>query len=212
MLPIPSRDYFPTAFRDGDDLTRDAFHSKLDSINGDSSDEAKSLFHLNDPARVSAACLDALGEFLAAGLLPVDSEAMKREKIASAVETHKLRSLWVSLKAIVDATTGYSAVVFGGAASDWSVRVGDLVAYVAGFEWMLRGGSAGVGIIRTGSGAESIIPGNIYVDVGTSGLTAGQVAQIVASIISDVASVYYRIFLGYTTAGIFTVYSGGIVG
>jgi hypothetical protein len=79
---------------------------------------------------------------------------------------------------------------------------------------MIQGGSGLIGdesIIMIGAGSESIIAGNVYIDVGISTLTASQVALVVAAL-QDIAPAYMRLFLGYTTSGVFTAYVGGQLG
>jgi hypothetical protein len=144
-----------------------------------------------------------------------DTDAQKRAKITTAIEQQKYNGTWVfSAKLAIDAITGASSVIWGSPQSDWPVQIGDASAYNNGFHWMIQGGSGLIGdesIIMIGAGTESIIAGNVYIDVGISTLTANQVALVVAAL-QDIVPAYFRIFLGWTVSGVFTAYVGGQLG
>lgn len=87
---------------------------------------------------------------------------------------------------------------------------GDLGEGLSLYDLGAYGVDLGLGIDLVGSGSESVIPGNIYIDVGISTLTTDQVTQIVQSIERSTPA-YFRIYLGYQQSGSFTIYNGGII-
>lgn len=218
MLPVPIRDHLPKVLtEEGGDLL-DAFCDKVDSILTSLGEDALGLSDLRDPASAPAQFLEALGQMYAARLLPFDSEAVKRSKVANAVKSHKDRGLWTSVKAIID----FVVVPFGSPGAEifsptdesaiWLLRSG-LSSEPGGYMASMGcdGSDLLLGIFLAGEGSEYEIKGNVWIDVGLSTLTADQVEKIVASIEHEVPA-YFRVRLGYVSAGLFVTYSGGVIG
>ena len=172
---------------------------------------AELAFHRPEQADLSV--LGELAYMVGAQVSFGDSEDKVRKAIFNAIDGQKKKGQWLAdAKPKIDAITGLSAVLWGNPNDLWPVRLDGDPSYSAQSLWSVRGaGGDGWGIIRTGFGTESIVPGNIYIDLGgnAGNPTAAVLAQVVAAISPDVVPAYYRIFLGYTTAGAFTVYAGG---
>jgi len=207
MLPVPFIDSMPKEIttEGGDDLL--AFCGAIDDVIDDSIVEVEGLGGVRDVASASVSMLGPLGDMYYARIKNLDSESVKRGKIAMAIEEHKDNALWATVKVIIDLVTGSNAVLYSSLIETWPVRIQNAVDFADGREWSLRGD-----IIRTGSGVEIIIPGNVYIDVGTSALTPAQIVQLVEELTDDRVPAYYRVVLGYTTAGVFTAYAGGVIG
>jgi hypothetical protein len=208
---VPAAQHMLQAY---DDKAWVALAAAIDAAVGGVQSDLVELQYIYVPERTPAQLLDDLGAMMAAGMKATDSVVTKRRKLATAVQGHKRRSTWLySLKPAIDAVTGFSSSIYMDLFSNWPVRVGDAERLLSGYPWYLRGdGAAYGGTVRVGSGLEAIVAGNVYVDVGTSGLTAEQVAQVVAQVKDDIVPAYFRVFLGYTTAGAFTQYAGGQIG
>jgi len=219
-LPTPAINYLPKNFQDDPwmislaaAIDRVCAQIQVDMIGGVDPVSYSWLPGMRDfmvPESCPSQLLNELAYMVTAIVFPTDSDATKRSKIKTAVASQKKRGTWsYSVKPIIDAITGYSSVLWSSPQSDWPIRIGDGSYYALGYAWMLRGGTSPTDaytVIRTGSGTESIIPGVVYIDVGTSSLTSDQVSQIVASLF-DVVPAYMRVFIGYTTAGVFTSYT-----
>lgn len=214
MLPVPFRESLPRVFQDDADEVRDALCDKVDGILEGLKSDVQDIQRLADPGAAPSEGLAAFGEMLAAGIGTADAEPVKREKISGAVAGHKVRYTWAVVKSRIDFISGASASLYSELADNWPVRLGDGEVYaVLGYDWSMRGGlAASDGIFRIGLGTEFIVPGNIFVDVGVSTLTAAQVAQIVYDITADGVPAYFRITLGYTSGGAFVAYPGGVIG
>jgi hypothetical protein len=210
----PTINNFPKVMQLAGDAGTTALANKMDYWINLVTAEILAMQAFMRPEQAAAVVLPELVYMFNAATQLMMSDAQVRQAIASAVKAQKKRGEWAaSVKPVIDAITGFSASIWLGLTADWPVRVGDQT--FLGYGWSVRGAGVNanwMGIIRTGSGSEPIIPGNIYVDVGTSTLTPAQVAQIVQAIATDFVPAYFRVFLGYTTAGAFTVYAGGTIG
>lgn len=175
---------------------------------------AELAFHRPEQADVSV--LQELAYMIGANVAVGDSTDTIRKKIYSAVDGQKKKGQWFAdAKPKIDVITGLSATLFSGINDVWWVRYSGGAGEPIQPSWSIRGtGEAGWGLYRIGSGIEAIIPGNVYIDLGgnAGNPTAAVIAQVVAAISPDVVPAYYRIFLGYTTAGAFTTYAGGQIG
>ena len=124
LLPIPSIDYFPSAFRSDPDII--ALTDFLDAEYKRWFDDAVNLETLKDPARCPSVALNAFGEWLAAGIKERDDESTKRAKIANAVQNTRFLSTWFySAKPLIDAIVGGSATVVSGITGDDMIVCGD---------------------------------------------------------------------------------------
>lgn len=217
LLPIPSINFFPSGY-DKTDPKLTALSDKIDSIFTAIENETFQLAWLKQPEKCPAKYLDELGYMYNAGLLQSDSDRTKRQKISSAIASHKIRGSWVNhAKIIIDAITGYSAVIFRGADADDFILCGDGVLE-AGTDWAILGGdgTSPYGFSLIGSGSEVEIPGNIYINlhpgIYTAVLSSDQIAQIVLNIAMDIVPAYMIVYLGYLdSTGSFIVYSGGTI-
>ena len=207
----PALNYLPKEMQSAYEAA--ALAAALDNATSEVYSDALSLRDRYSAESCPTGSLDELGAMLGVSFKQTDTDRQKRAKIASAVRSQKYNGTWpYSAKLAIDAVTGFSSSIWSSPQSDWPVRIGDASSYNSGLHWMIRGSNAtDEAIIRTGFGSESIIAGNIYIDVGTNTLTAELVALTVAAII-DIVPAYERILLGYTTAGAFTVYAGGQIG
>lgn len=140
MLPIPSIDYFPSAFRNDEDIV--ALTDFLDAEYKRWFDDSVNLERLKDPARCPAVCLPAFGEWLAAGLRDEDSEAMKRRKIANAIKNLKLRGTWLySVKIAIDSRVGGDSQLVSKQGIDDFILCGT-GDEPAGYLWSILGGES----------------------------------------------------------------------
>jgi hypothetical protein len=211
LLPLPFLEQIPRWLQEQGGAA--SLADKSDETIASIFAETIGLETLRDPGRAPSVTLDELGYMLGANVLPYDSDATKRSKIAMAVSGHKNRGLWLlDAKIKIDTITGFSATVY----TVWATSVG----------WLIRGdgieienematlGGDGIynGLLLIGQGTEPELPGNVYIDTGTSTLTSGQVGRIVYELALDVVPAYFRIFIGYTSAGEFIVYPNGQIG
>ena len=218
MFPTPLIDYLPRGFRENpkDSTTEmcDEADDQLDSL----TDDIIGLKYLSDIERCPAGFLSYLGYLVNAGIINTDDDFTKRSKIHTAIATHKTRGSWSrQAKLVIDAITGYSAVITAEKDADDWIETGDGVLSV-GSDWAIEGGdgTAPYGFLEVGSGIESEIPGNIYIDChsGVTGavLTAAQITQIRASIEWDVVPAYMIVYLCYHTAlGELEIYPSGTI-
>ncbi len=208
-LPIPFVDYLPKIIRQDPDAKAIALAAKMDSIMLGVLEDVIGLNDLRDPARCPADLLVELGDMLAAGILPGDSELIRRRKIASAVQGHKLRGSWAyDAKPKVDAIAGGDAVIFRGYESDDWIMCGDGSLESPTNYWGSMGADGidlHLGLSLIGEGTEVEVAGNIYVDVDNAALTPSQVQAIVDSLV-DIVPAYMLVHLGYTTGTQFIEY------
>ena len=224
-LPVPSINYIPDEYKGVPEaialtsaIDRALVGSGYSALSNPSQvggifDDLLGMGDMYRPEAAPAALVAELGYMLSAPIFSGDTDRQKRQKAATAVHASKSHGLWSELKPVLDAITGFSSSLFGSVTDSWAVRVGDNSRYLSGYNWMMRGGAAPAdGIIRTGgTTVETITPGVIAIDLGSSTLLA-MIPQIVATIKYDYVPVFFRIFLGYTTTGVFTAYAGGQIG
>lgn len=209
-LPIPFIEHVPDIFRQDADDSMTALADKMDTIMASVVAEILRLYDLKLPDQCPAGLLDELGYYVAAGILNTDTETIKREKIATAVQGHKVRGSWVNdAKPKVDAIAGGDSKIWGSPyEDDWILMTdGTEPDYVY---WSAMG-SDGIddelGIWLVGEGTEYVVAGNVYIDVDNATLTAAQVQQIVDALIADVAPAYMWVHLGYVVGTAFTEYT-----
>jgi len=218
MLPLPTIDYIPKIFKDRATDETIALTDKMDEHIAELFTDVKGIANLLDVNKCPSNYLTYLGYMLNADVQTIDSDRTKRQKIYSAIQTHKRRGSWeFHAKLIVDAITGYNAVRYVITDSDDWILCGDGIVETA-TEWAILGGdgTSPYGFSLIGDGTEVEVWGNIYIDlhygVYTDVLTADQIQQIVDAISEDIVPAYVRVYLGYVpTTGGFTVYSGGII-
>lgn len=200
-LPIPFIDYIPAGF------TRDtkliAFADEVDKVLNAILDETKELDNLFDPARTKAVVLDALGEYINAGVNDNDSEGIKRLKIYQAVASHKVRGTFIyDVKPKIDNIAGGDSVIFRAIDEDDFIFVGDGLTPSA-YYWAALGCDGiddGLGPSFIGSGMEIEVAGNVYIDVDNNALTAAEQTAIELDI-SDSVPGYFYVHIGYVNVG-----------
>lgn len=162
MLPIPFIDYIPQSFTRDGKLT--AFADKHDDIMNDLSADTIGLNHLMNPYRISSSLIEYLGYFVNAGILAFDSEATKRNKVATAVQSHKRRgSFNLDAKPKIDNIAGGDSQILTSVGGDDWILPGDGETPSA-FYWSALGvdgidtdlGVALVGVIVASSTRTSI--------------------------------------------------------
>jgi len=208
LLPLPFVDQIPRWLKDQGDPAPLA--DNVDAALESALEETMGLEYLRDPGRAPSSCLDEMGYMFGAELLATDSDSVKREKIATAIARQTNRGLWaLDVKPRIDLVSGASASIY----TVWTSSYGWLVVGAADdpTDWMATVGGDGTigGLLLVGTGTEPELPGNVYVDVGTAGLTAAQIAALVYELELDVVPAYFRMFLGYVSGGEFVVYPGG---
>ena len=207
-LPLPTDRYIPKLYPRDSLLA--ALTDKMDEHIEAWRDDAASLAWLHQPERCPADLLDELGYWLAAGLDDNDTDRQKREKIAMAVQGHKRRGSWSEdAKAKVDAIAGGDSELWTEETEAWWVLADGTGPST--YNWSAFGfdSSEGFdGIILTGAGDEWVFAGNIRIDVDNAGLTTAQVEELKHEL-RDVAPAYFRVILGYESAGEFVEYANG---
>lgn len=213
MLPETVKDYFPDIYVEKDEDSMNALVSVMDQLISDIEEDIREIGYSRDPVRANALVLDELGYWLSANINDFNSEMVKRKKIQDAIRTHKLRSTWetdAKLK-IDNYVGGDSKIIISVGTDDW-ILVGD-GSTPTDYYWAAMGADGiddGLGISLIGDGTEIEIKGNIYIDVDDSTLTADQVEELKQEL-DDTIPAYYRIFLGYISAGQFITYANGII-
>lgn len=218
MLPIPTIDYIPKIFKDRADAETLAFTNKMDSSIAEWFLDVNNLSQLLDTDRCPEVFLGYLGNMLNAGIQTSDSERTKRQKVYSAIQTHKRRGSWVAhAKLVIDAITGYNSVRYVLTDEDDWILTGDGDVELT-TSWAILGGdgTAPYGMALVGDGTEVEVWGNIYIDlhygVHTAVLTSDQITQIINDIATDIVPAYVRVYLGFVpVGGGFETYSGGVI-
>ncbi len=214
-LPIPFIDYIPKLYKDNAKDSTNALANKVDTHLGEWLDDIIQLAWLKDPFKIDVLFLDVLGNYLAAGLISTDTEAQKRNKIAIAVQGHRLRgSFNLDAKPKIDAIAGGDSSIFRATGEDDWILVGDGLTPAA-FYWSALGADGvddQLGISLIGAGTEIEVAGNIYIDVDNSGLSTAEVQQIVDALEFDIVPAYYIVNIGYVDGtGAFIIYANGII-
>jgi hypothetical protein len=92
LLPYPFENYIPRGFKDSD--LRSDLIEKVDEEQQIISENIEEFNHLYDPYRCDALFLPELAYFLNIEFEASDTERDKRVKVASAVESKKLKGTW----------------------------------------------------------------------------------------------------------------------
>lgn len=206
MLPKPFDNYVPKFFTRDAKLT--AYTDKMDSIMDDLSDDTLGLNNIIDPVQIPSNLLDEVGHFLSAGINAQDSEAIKRNKIANAVQGHKLRGTFAyDVKPKIDAIAGGDSQIIRSFDKDDWILVGDGLTPSA-YYWAALGCDGvdtDLGISLIGEGMEIEVAGNIYIDVDNNALTVTEQEQIQLDM-ADIIPAYMYIHFGYLTGTVYTEY------
>lgn len=207
MLPIPFIDYIPVFYERDSKLI--AFSDKMDEYMNDLKSDTIGLNDLIDPVKMPVVVLDLWGDFLNAGINVFDTEATKRVKIATAVQSHRRRGSFVDdAKPKIDAIAGGdSQIVKTFSGDDW-ILVGDGLT-PSSYYWSAMGADGidiNLGISLVGDGTEAFVAGNVYIDVDNSSLTAEEQLRIRLEM-EDIAPAYFYVHIGYIDgSGVFQTY------
>lgn len=149
-LPIPFIDFIPKIYKDNAKDSTTALTDKVDTHLTEWLNDIIQLAWLKDPFKINVLHLDVLGNFLNAGLKATDTEAQKRNKIAIAVQGHKLRgSFNLDAKPKIDAIAGGDSSIFRATGEDDWILVGDGLTPAA-FYWATLGVETAVNMIGRG--------------------------------------------------------------
>ena len=222
MLPLPFEDHITVLLKQNINDKGQAFVDKVDSLLVEIRDEILEMQYLKFIARMPAAFLNELGDYLAAGLKNLDSDSEKRKKISEAVLGHKSRGSWNDdAKLRINAITGYSAVLYTNTDPEDSIEMGGLDKEDDDVYWSTERGDdtmdTSLGTWELGFMTEYVVAGNVYINchdgVTTPVLTQSQVDQIVLELDDDVVPAYFRAYIGYVDgSGGFVTYTGGVIG
>jgi len=179
-LPIPFIESILKLHRQNTDSGWTALSGKMDSILTEAVEEVLELYSLKVPERIPASLLEELGDYVAAGLKPWDSDTIRRKKIEAAVRGHKRRGSWTDdAKPKIDAISGGdSQIVRSFDKDDW-ILCGDGTEPPA-YYWAALGCDGvdfGLGISLIGAGTEMEVAGNIYIDLGPKMIRAPNLIQ-----------------------------------
>ena len=209
MLPIPSQKKFPKLFQDKANAGMTALALKLDALQEEIKEDVLGMLYFNQPDRIPGKYLVLLGELLSAGIKGTDDERTKRKKIATAVSRLKLYGTFeFDVKIRVEAITGIEPLLYDITTTDND----DWIWFGSGIDdtsqfWGCWGGDGTnpFGLDWNGSGLEPEQAGNIFIDVQTAGLTAGQIQQLENEFENEFA--YFILHFGYISGGNFIEYT-----
>lgn len=202
-LPTPFLNYIPKLFRQ--DSKAVAFASRMDIILGQWKADMLKFRRLYRFDECDSLFLNEIAFLLNVTFLNQDSDSTRRLKLKNAIPNQQHRGTWTySVKPQLDAITGLNAVIMSPLfrSGEWYLMSTDtslpepLTASLG-----TNGVTSGLGLDLSGSGDETNIPGNIYINahlgVNTAVLTATQIAQIIVAFVVDIVPAYYQIFIGY---------------
>jgi hypothetical protein len=196
----------PEIFNRDDKLI--AFREKMDSIMTDLENDTLGLNDIIDPFKCPPNILSYLGDYLSAGIVENDSEAVKRNKIATAVASHKKRGSFVfDVKPKIDIIAGGDSAIYTGVGGDDWIIPGDGMT-PTDFYWSALGADGiddDLGISLIGAGDEVEIAGVIWIDCDNNFLEWEDLESIKLSI-EDSIPAYYIVVLGSIVDGIFKPY------
>lgn len=206
MLPIPFINYIPKLFKN--DTKAVALANKIDI---DLKAWKKDTLDIARLIRADECPVDYLNELnfiLSAGFKSYDSEPLKRQKIITAIENHKKRTLWINdIKTKIDAITGYSAVIMSykdASQDDWIEMAGDEEAWFQNGSYCIESAdnTSRFAFIELGRGDEVYVAGNFYIFPHPQNpnpiLPIQTINQIVNEIYDDLPQ-YYRVYLAYSS-------------
>lgn len=158
--------------------------------------------------------IDLLADMLNAAVKAGDVERTKRIKTAGAVRMHKQRSLWSSIKVIVDSImNGDATILTAESVADWIFYGADGMDnedYVWGI-WATDGIDPEWGIDVFGTFTEMVFKGNIYINCDNKDATYDDVEKLKKELV-ELVPCYVKIYLGYIDSGVFNQYSNGVMG
>jgi hypothetical protein len=168
MLDCKFDKYFPKVLVEKQDNSGQALINFLNENICEWKKEIIEMKYLKNPDRTGNKFLDDLGDYVEAGIFPGDSETLKRQKIQTAVATHKLRGTWEdNVKIIIDRITGKDSSLVKADGGDDAILLGDGTEDDT-FYWMTLGGDGiddELGIYLSGS-TQVEIAGVVYIDLG----------------------------------------------
>lgn len=167
MLPKSFYDMFPKLLQDNDPRGI-SLAEKLNTIFGDIEKNIIKMLNFFCVEKVPIELIGELNFLLNAGINNGDTERVKRQKIYYAIQTHKKRYLWVTIKKVIDnITLGNASIIPVDLAGLW-IMCDDNTYISQNSSRLTDNTDYGMRLFDGGSSANS--PGNIYIDVGVSGL------------------------------------------
>lgn len=200
MLPQPFINYIPKFFRRDTKLL--SLANKADEHLDQWREDVLNLNTIIDPLRMPSNILDDVGDYLSAGILNIDTDRIKRQKIWNAIESHRLRGTFqFDVKPTLDIITGFSSSIFSSAdSSDFIVLGGE--ASDPDIFWATIGIDSvdtQLGIDMVGSGDEAVLTGVILINLG--GLY-NDIDRIREAVIDKIPG-YLQVVFGYVDTGRF---------
>ncbi len=209
---IPFEKYIPKFFTRDNKLL--AMSNKIDENLISWKTDVIGLKNNINPVMIDSKYINELGYLVNAGILPQDSDFTKRNKVATAIKTHKNRGTWIDdVKLKIDASVGEDSKLVSIVGSDEWIMSGDGGTPTSYF-WSILGGDGitdDYGIRLIGESTEEIFKGVVLIDVDSSTLTADEVENLKLNI-EDSVPAYFIIYLGYISGGSFVKYSNGQMG
>lgn len=204
MLALPFEKYIPKVLQENIDDFGQALVDYMNTLLEDVKEETIGLKYFYTIELVSENFLKTIGTQLTADILDDDTDRQKRVKILYGMKNRKFRSTWQDdAKIRIDNITGLDSVLLTSPGLDDFIICGDGLCPSA-YYW----GAVGVdgidddlGISIVGEGDEIEVLGNIYIDVG--GLISAAIITQVIENIKTIVPAYFRIILGYISAGKF---------
>lgn len=202
MLGLPFERYIPRVLQENIDNYGQAFIDYMNNILNEAKKETIDLKYFYTIELIPSVFLSSIGKQLCAEIFQNDTERQKRKKVLYGIRNRRYRSTWEDdIKIRIDTITGLdtrlyseddSAIICGGGESPsryWATMGYDGIDPNLGEDFI-------------GSGEEASVAGNVYVD-----LTANESEDILDQIEQNIINIipaYFIVYLGYTTAGIFT--------
>lgn len=204
MLALPFEKYIPKVLQENIDDFGQALVDYMNTLLEDVKEETIGLKYFYTIELVSENFLKTIGTQLTADILDDDTDRQKRVKILYGMKNRKFRSTWQDdAKIRIDNITGLDSVLLTSPGLDDFIICGDGLCPSA-YYWSAVGVDGiddDLGISIVGEGDEIEVLGNIYIDVG--GLISAAIITQVIENIKTIVPAYFRIILGYISAGKF---------
>ena len=211
---IPDFRYMLPRGLDDSDPVYNAIVTKANSCIAEWLQDILLLNRSYQPDIVNSALVDEIAYMLNANIAGEDTERTKRGKIAGAIRMHKQRSLWQSIKVVIDSIMGGdSSLLTAEDCADWifyGADGNDNNTYNWGV-FATDGITTEWGIDVFGTFIELVFKGNIYINCDNPTATTELVEQLKLALI-ELVPCYVKIYLGYSEDGVFNQYSNGVMG
>lgn len=204
MLALPFEKYIPKVLQENMDAYGQALVDYMNDLLEIIKEETIGLKYFYTIELVSENFLKTIGTQLTADILDDDTDRQKRVKILYGMKNRKFRSTWQDdAKIRIDNITGLDSVLLTSPGLDDFIICGDGLCPSA-YYWSAVGVDGiddDLGISIVGEGDEIEVLGNIYIDIG--GLISAAIITQVIENIKTIVPAYFRIILGYISAGKF---------